>query len=568
VLKGYVVKEATGERVPVNGTLIIGRTAECGLLIEDSAASRRHVEITARGGSFVWKDLGSTNGTCVNGARMLAGELKPGDIMKIGETALSFEVEDVPDLPAAPAQPAANETNIFQETLMNVTGMVSTGARQSKTAELLQAVYSVMNDIAANYEPCTLIDRVLETTMRAINAQRGMVFLADAASTLKPCAVCGKVHTIQNGTLEAHELEEMRISSTVAQRVLQNGESVLYHDAGGDDILREAHSVMSLNLRSIVCVPLRAKQGIIGILYIDSDRPNQAYTEDDVLLATSVGSSAGLALENATMHQQILLSQRMEQEIETAWTIQEGFLVKLWPEDPRFAVYGETRPAKTVGGDFFDFVHTAPDIVGILIGDVSGKGVPAALTMAQLLAEFRLHAREHASPGKVLEALNENLTERSQRGMFCTMCYLVLDLASGVLTGANAGHSPCLIAGPGGVRFACDASGPPAGILTQQTYTDEIIPLSQGETVLLFTDGIAEARSIATLFEGAPEQASEEYGHEGLSRVVARLPAAHPRDLCAAIIADVNAYTAPLPPHDDCTMIALHYGGLGGGHGQ
>lgn len=570
MLKGYIVREATGERVPVNGTLVIGRTAECGLLIEDSAASRRHVEITARSGGFVWKDLGSTNGTCVNGARMLAGELKAGDIIKIGETALGFEVEEAPNPPESPGDhrgAGLNETNIFRETLMNATGVVSTGAQQGKTAELLQAVYSVMNDIAANYEPCTLIDRVLETTMRAINAQRGMIFLADEKSALLPCSVCGKVHTIQNGTLEAHELEAMRISSTVVQRVLHNGESVLYHDAGGDDILREAQSIMSLQLRSIVCVPLRAKQGIIGILYIDSDRPNQAYTEDDVLLATSVGSSAGLALENATMHQQILQSQRMEQEIETAWTIQEGFLVKQWPEDPRFAVYGETRPAKTVGGDFFDFVHTAPDIVGILIGDVSGKGVPAALTMAQLLAEFRLHAREHASPGKVLEALNENLAERSQRGMFCTLCYLVLDLEAGVLRGANAGHSPCLVAGPDGVRFACDASGPPAGILTAQTYTDETLALEPGETVLLFTDGIAEARSIATLFEGAPEQAAQEYGHEGLARVVSRLPGAHPRDLCAAIIADVSAFTAPLPPHDDCTMIALHYGPSGDRHG-
>lgn len=555
VLRGYIVKEASGERVAVGPMLLIGRTGECGLMIEDTAASRRHVEITARQNSFVWKDLGSTNGTKVNGARMLAGELKNGDRIQIGETVLRFEVENVPEEAIAGA-----DSSIFRETVMDSSGEVRTKEHQNKSAELLQAIYTVMNQIATNYELCPLIDRILETTMRAINAQRGALFLTNEQEELLPCPVCKQVHTIRDGVLRPRQPGEVRISSTVAMRVLRNGESVLFQDTDSDRELSVAESVMALKLRSIVCVPLRAKFGILGILYIDSDRPNQAYTEEDMLLTTSVGCSAGLALENARMHRQILDKQRMEQEIETAWTIQEGFLVKDWPgDDPRYQVHGEMHPAKTVGGDFYDIVQPAPDMVGILIGDVSGKGVPAALTMAQLLAEFRLCARESLSPAKVLAALNVSLAERSQRGMFCTMCYFVLDLKSGQAVCANAGHLPALRVSSTGAAYFGEASGPPAGILVESAWEDTAVTLDPGDTVLLYTDGIIEARrgpaSERETVIGAPEQ----FEADRLAVTAQRAAGEPPRKLIGAVLDSVQRFCAPLSPHDDCTLISVRY---------
>lgn len=555
VLRGYIVKEASGERVPVGPMLLIGRTGECGLMIEDTAASRRHVEITARKNSFVWKDLGSTNGTKVNGSRMLAGELKHGDRIQIGETVLRFEVETVPEEKIAGA-----DSSMFREAIMDSSGEVRTKEHQNKSAQLLQAIYTVMNQIATNYEVCPLIDQILETTMRAINAQRGALFLTNEQEELLPCPVCRQVHTIRDGVLRPRQPGEVRISSTVALRVVRNGESVLFQDTDSDQELSVAESVMALKLRSIVCVPLRAKFGILGILYIDSDRPNQAYTEEDMLLATSVGCSAGLALENARMHRQILDKQRMEQEIETAWTIQEGFLVKDWPdEDPRYQVHGEMHPAKTVGGDFYDIVQPAPDMVGILIGDVSGKGVPAALTMAQLLAEFRLCARDSLSPAKVLSALNSSLAERSQRGMFCTMCYFVLDLKSGQAVCANAGHLPALRVSSTGAAYFGGASGPPAGILVEGAWEDTAVTLDPGDAVLLYTDGIIEARlgpaSERETLIGAPEQ----FEADRLAATAQRAAGETPRKLIGAVLDEVQQFCAPLPPHDDCTLISVRY---------
>lgn len=551
VLRGFIIREADGARTPVGTSLTLGRTSDCGFVIDDTAASRKHFEIAARRGTFVWRDLGSTNGTVVNGKRMVAGELRHGDRIQIGETTLRFEVEEAPDEAVV-----LDDGTMFRETVLAETGEVAKTLRQDKRATLLQAVYDVTNAIASDYEPCSLIDRILCTTMRAISAQRGALFFTGESGDLLPCPVCQHVHTIRDGLLRPRKPSEMRISSTVVGRVIDEGESVLFQATDADEEISVAKSVMAMNLRSILCVPLRAKTGILGILYIDSNRPNLSYTEEDLLLATSVGASAGLAIENARMHQEMLEKQRIEQEIATAWIIQEGFLVKDWPEDdPRIQVYGETRPAKTVGGDFYDFVQPDADTAGILIGDVSGKGVPAALTMAQLLAEFRLRARQSRSPAQVLAWLNEDLVQRSQHGMFCTMTYLVLELASGRVTCANAGHSPVLRLTDKGPVFFAEASAPPAGVLPELSLEEITITLAPGDALLLYTDGIIEARAAARDAEGG----FLEYENTRLAQAAFDAYGLSPRDLLETVHRDVCAFCAPDTPHDDCTMISVKY---------
>lgn len=567
MLRGYVIVDADGRKVPVEDTLVVGRTSDSGLMIDDSAASRRHIEIKARPDTFVWKDLGSTNGTVLNGAKMLAGELKNGDRIQIGETTLTFEVHGIPEARNGAGDRAQqhDENRLFTETIMDAQGFVKKqDSAPSKTTQLLEAVYSVANEIATNYEICSLMDGVLKTTLRAINAQRGAIFLADNTQKLLPCPKCGTVHSIANGTLKTMQIGDFPISSTVAARVVTDGESVLYQDTDSDMELNASESIMSLQLRSIICVPLRAKHGILGILYIDSDRQDQNYSHDDLLLAASVGNSAGLALENAEMHQEILEKQRIDQDLATAWTIQEGFLVKEWPDkDPRYDIYGETRPAKTVGGDFYDYVRPKKDTVGILLGDVSGKGVPAALTMAQLLAQFRLLARDLESPVEVLKELNRGLVKRSQRGMFCTLCYLTVDLTNGHVICANAGHHPVVQIGKNGVSNFGDATGPPAGILPEGPWVETRAIINPGDSLLLYTDGIVEARSMTTIVGGASASAPIEYEEEGLHRCVVRHYGESAHALIEAVNLDVQRYTAPAAPHDDCTMIAMRYHGVG-----
>lgn len=564
--RAYLVAENApgGSReVPIGRTLVLGRAAECGCIVDDAAASRRHIQIDRReDGGYVWKDLGSTNGTLLNGAKMLQGLLKKGDCIQIGESIFRFEL-DGPPADTAAAPPKRPESTLFKQTIIGADGQFTTGrAVDEGGGHLLLTLYEVINAIASEYETGPLMDTVLERTATALKAYRCAILIGDSPDApLRPCPGHESIHIYENNAIKKVAASAIPLSSTVVKRVLREGESVLYQDSGADAELNAAQSIVAMELRSIICVPLRGKNGVFGILYVDTNRPGHAYSQEDLLLGTAIGNSAGLALENALLQQEMLEKQRFEQELELAWTIQEGFLFRDWPETAeRFEVYGETRPAKTVGGDFYDFMQLGPDRVAILIGDVSGKGMPASLTMARLLAEFRVSALTTDDPAEVLAQINEGMVKHSQRGIFCTIAYIQIDLTTGHMRCANAGHHPAVLVSPGGARFFGEASGPPVGVVSWVTWDVVEGTLAPNESVLLYTDGIAEARAA---FQGTdtppPGTPPIEYGIERLMAFALRNASSAPRELIDAINRDVAAFCGPVPPHDDCTMIALRY---------
>jgi sigma-B regulation protein RsbU (phosphoserine phosphatase) len=555
--RGFIVAEdgRTQRRVPVGPVLTVGRGEHCSLVIRDSAASRQHLEIRDTGEGFLCRDLGSRNGTLVNGVRADSVELRDGDRIRVGETELRFELGHDHEAPV-PGK------TVFLRTVLDDEGEVRSLAPSTMSKNFLEAAYTIMNAMASNFTPCQLVDNVLRTTVQAIHGQRGAVLFAGPDEELLPCEVCGRVHTICNGEPRPAWVGEIEISESVARRVLRNGENVLFQSARAAPDINPSVSMAALNLTSILCVPIRTQNDISGILYIDTDIADHEYTEDDLLLAAAAGNSAGLALQNARNHRALLDKQRMDHDIEAAWTIQEGFLVNDWATgDRRYEVYGRTRPARVVGGDFYDFVRIDGDRVGILIGDVSGKGVPAALTMAQLLAEFRLSAPGASSPAEVLRRLNERLVGRSRRGLFCTMAAVAINLETGRLLGANAGHHPMLRISRGGAATVLEASGPPIGVLADAGWEDEASAVQPGDTLLLYTDGIIEAKAgvTGTADGGEPE----EYGIDKLMAAVRRAAAGGPQALIESVIADVDRFCSPLAAHDDCTLIALRYLGDG-----
>lgn len=552
------------KRVALKNTLVMGRAADCGCVVDDAAASRRHVEITLKGDEYRWRDLGSTNGTSVNGASMLEGRLNSGDEIQIGESRFRFTVEQTSGEPLK-----KEESTLFRHTIVTPDGGFEVvESKEDRSEHILKSLYSVINTISAERQTSPLLDSIVQETATALDARRcAVVFAAEGTGELQPCPGHNYVHVYEDGEVRHVDLQGIRISQTVARRVIEQGESVLYQDTGGDDELNAAQSIVSLELRSIICVPLHGQRRILGILYIDTNKPGHQFSEDELLLSAAIGNSAGLALDNALLQEQLLEQQRIEQELQVAWRIQEGFLVRDWPnEDGRFQVYGETRPAKTVGGDFYDFVQPAPGLAGILIGDVSGKGVPAALAMAKLLAEFRVNAMSDRGPAEVLAKLNSNFRWDSQRGMFCTMLYALIDLNTGMMRLSNAGHHSVIIVNEDGVSELGPASGPPIGIMNSAPWTEESAFLNKGDLVLLYTDGIAEAKpgesSMATV--GANQRQSDQgqdYGSTFFPTYLNINKHATPEAMVTGVNEDVLRFCGDSSPHDDCTLIALRYSG-------
>ena len=249
-----------------------------------------------------------------------------------------------------------------------------------------------------------------------------------------------------------------------------------------------------------------------------------------------------------------LAQERMQQQLEIARTIQQSFLPARLPgdDDPRYSLAAINDPAESVGGDYYDVIPLGHDRLGLVLCDVSGKGVPGAIYMARLVSDFRYLIDPHeGTPAETLTGLNRLLLERGPPGMFVTVLYLILNLDTGVVTFANAGHLPILVRrAQGAIEEVAGAPGPPLSIVGDLIYTDAEIVLAPNEDLLLFTDGVTEAMNATR----------EQFTHERLVEVLQSAPA-RPEALVDAVVEAVRGFSGDAPVHDDLTLLAARWEG-------
>jgi sigma-B regulation protein RsbU (phosphoserine phosphatase) len=297
----------------------------------------------------------------------------------------------------------------------------------------------------------------------------------------------------------------------------------------------------------MITVPLKVKDRVTGVAQVINRLDGAPFDNDDLELFLALSSLAAIAIENAKMHRTLMEKQRLVKDMEFARTVQESFLPQSAPQVPRYRFSAHYTPALEVGGDFYDFIPLDGRRMGIVIGDVSGKGVPAALFMAKLGSDMRTLAFTEKEPAEALMKLNDLLAARSRRGMFATLLYLELDADRGRLTFSNAGHLPPIIRKADGtlIRLA-QAGGAPLGMLPGMRVTQETAEVRPGDTVVLYTDGIVEAMN-----------AKEElYGFDRFETLLRTGPA-DPAGLRDAIIAAVGRFTGMSAQHDDMTLVCF-----------
>ncbi|MCZ6659972.1 MAG: PAS domain S-box protein [bacterium] len=249
-----------------------------------------------------------------------------------------------------------------------------------------------------------------------------------------------------------------------------------------------------------------------------------------------------------------LANERMRQQLESARIIQQSFLPGQLPgaDDPRYSLAAANYPAASVGGDYYDVIELGRNRLALVLGDVSGKGVPGAIYMARLVSDFRFLVEPHDdSPAETLTALNRLLQDRGQPGMFVTLLYLTLDLDTGVVTFANAGHLPLLIRRAiGKVESVVGDAGPPLGIIDNIAYNDSFLSLQPGEDMLLYTDGVTEAMNAA----------QEQFTEERLLEILLRT---HPRleNIITSVTEEVKTFTGDATSNDDLTLLAARWEG-------
>jgi len=328
--------------------------------------------------------------------------------------------------------------------------------------------------------------------------------------------------------------------------VIHHGEPLIVSDAQSDPrFFGEATS--GFHTRNLVCVPLRNPQGdVIGTLEAMNKLESACFTEEDARVLSAFADQSAIALERARLQQETVAKRLLEQELEWARDIQAGF----WPKEPPhydgICLAGVSVPATQVGGDYYDFIPLGESRCALVIGDISGKGVAAALLMAELRAVLRAQVEERRSPAEVMFVVNNMLVRNSPDEKFVTLFYGELDTVTRELTYVNAGHNPPLLYGRlTGQLARLETRGIAAGVVADAPYEVACEKLRPGEVMVLYTDGATDAQN----------RTEELFGEARFRDLVRQHAEEDAPTLLESLYQSVVDFTEGAPQYDDITLV-------------
>ena len=392
-----------------------------------------------------------------------------------------------------------------------------------------------------------LIALVMEKAQSVMKAEASSVMIIDEEKNVLICPVAlGEVG-------EKVKKIELKMDQGIAGWVATHGEPQIIPDAYQDPRFNpKVDEETGFHTHSILAVPLKVKDKIIGVAEVINRVDGNAFDEEELKLFSTFCRQVAMAIENARIHQLELEKQKIEQQLEAAKFIQQSFMPEEFPASPdrQFEIAAKSLAAASVGGDFFDFIEFTNGTIGFTVGDVSGKGIPAALFMARVVSDFRFYTQVYDDPARVMESLNKILFDRSRRGMFVTSFYGILHPATGEFTFSNAGHLPFIRvpAGGNGIEAVNAAKGIPLGITGQFRFEQETLPLNAGDIIVLITDGVIEAKN----------KNGAEYSMERVMEVLSQSNRTA-REVVETLLNDIQNFSRDAVQHDDLTIVAFKW---------
>ncbi len=526
-------------RQQLQGTAVsIGRASDCSIPVKDRYLSRKHAEIVADNGSWMLKDCGSANGTYLNGSRVERDHpLRTGDRIRLGDTEIVFETaEHNTDRMLAVADTSPSMTiSIPVNEIEQPGARADTGGDLEKLKTLNLLARELIEDRPTEELFGFIVDRVLEHT-QASRAALGLLG-PDGKSFVN----------VEVRRQDRTDASELRISHTVLSEVVEEKRALAFMDVSIDEKLSRAQSIIMQGIRSILCAPLMIGQSVVGVLYVDYLFNQRKISEDDVRLVAQIARFAAIKLETTRLREEAIQKRIMDEELKTASMIQRGLLSPAPTGVTGYTFSGANRPCRTVSGDYYDFVRRPDGRIYFVIADVSGKGITAGLMMAGLQASFRIFSRNDPSPAVLISQLNDALKDTLPQSKFVTLFLGRLDLATGMIEYANAGHTPPLWVRKDGVEELGETDLV-LGIVTHADFREHKLQLAPGDALVLFTDGVTEAEN-----DGGEDLG----GLEHVARRLATMHGADADDLTSAIESAVFAHVGDVPLADDVTLLVV-----------
>ncbi len=483
-----------GLRLPLEGNrIVLGRDPACDIVIDETmvrrdsapgrpeSVSRRHAVISRVGGNYYIEDgdgkVRSRNGTFVNN-RPISDPilLENNDHIRICAFDCTFLGDGEAALPI--------EASIDHES--------SSHSLQTQPAEKLRVILEISNSLSKTLEADTLLPRIVDHLFQLFTqADRGFLISRDEAT--------GTLTLRAFKTRRPGEEADARFSASIVRRCVENVQAILANDPAQQ--FPDSESISGLPPHSLMCAPLWSQDGRpLGAIQLDSLGGHTRFTQEDLNLLLGVASQASIALCNARLHRDALVHQRRERDLEVAQQVQRALLPQQLPDVPDYRFYAHYESAQEIGGDYYDFLPLPGQRLAVLLGDVAGKGMPAALIMAKFSVEARVCLDSEADLAAAVRKLNVLMKRVAVSDRFVTLAAVVLDPATHTATLVNAGHPSPLLArhATGKVEEAApvEVAGPPIGVVEGYPYASCEVQLLPGDGLVLFSDGVTEAMDV------------------------------------------------------------------------
>lgn len=497
---------------------------------EDGELSRQHLALELMPeGWWTVSDLGSRNGTLVNGVRIAKPTaLKPRDRITAGRLQLEFSDEaatrdDDVVFVEKPQQDQRSATVVISLEKVLDSGTL---ASASHAQVLVQAGRELVDRRPLE----DLFPLILDLAAGAVGSSRGVLMIEENSRL----------------AIRAAKGSSFEISTTVRDRVMNHKESLLIQDVELDENLRLQASIVAQSIRSVLAVPLQAKKRVIGLLYLDSTNTIRPFTREDLNLLTVLANIAAIRIENARLTEVEEHERLLARELAQAAEIQQSLLPKSVPALPGLEVAAFSAPCRSVGGDHYDFYERAGGKLTLMVGDVSGKGMPAALLMSSLQARIQVLIEEEIDLALLVTRLNRIISSNCPGNRFITFFICEVDPVSGNVTFVNAGHNPPLLIRGGGDVERLSGGGIILGILGRAAYTQHTCKMNDGDILVIFTDGVTEAQKPGN---------EEEFGEDRMVEAIQSVRGGTVAAMIEHVKQSVAAFAGSVTATDDFTLV-------------
>jgi serine phosphatase RsbU (regulator of sigma subunit) len=538
---------------PLGGRRVaLGRAGTNDIVLSDQFSSGCHAVIAPVERGYALLDQGSKNGTFVNGRRV-SGEidLARGDEILIGSTRIYFDRDFQTNIEMVEGTTFTHSSNTIIQVKDILKKPPSTGAfktpgggldlaRLQQDQKIIAVIGEVSQALIYHMPLDKLLNHIMDVLTQHLPMDRGVLMLKDELTqALEP-----KVVKVQSGALRT---QNIYVSQTIIRTALEKNSAILISDIQSDEQLRAQASVVQAQIHSAMCVPLWNNQDIIGLIYCDRASLLEQFSEDDLRLLTLLANLAAVKIENARLYEESLKMIQMERELALAVQIQKNFLPRDEPSFEPYDICGSTRACYHVGGDYYDFIPIDKDRLGIVIADVAGVGVSAALLMASLRGALHEKFPVTYDLSDLTAKLNDFVYTSSDSHCFISFFLAVIDRGKDEVSFVNAGHNPPILVGRKGRPRLLESTGLCLGMFPTQEYQEKTIAVAPGDVLCLYTDGIVESR----------KDKREEFGDQRLVERLKDSGSLAAREIMEKIYEDVFGFIGCTEAGDDMTLVIV-----------